>query len=493
MNKLPLNLFWSVIFCAGILISCKKNTDRPTTPTNANPVVTTASPSSITASSAISGGTVSNNGGADITERGICFSLSASPTVQDQKITSGSGDGTFTCTMTSLTVNSNYYVKAYVVNSDGVFYGNEVSFHTQDPVPEPDPATLLFISGGYTNKLLALNPQNGNIKWTANLPAYVTSSPVYSAGRVFVGCEDNKIYAFDTLGVPKWSAPVLGLLQGNAPIIGNTVLYISGTGGVTAFDPGNGAVLWTFSKPGASTLLIYKNNTVYFNADSLYAIDATNGSRKWAYRTGGQASIAPVVFTNRTYVISYPSTISLLNTATGAEIWKKPDYTLSLDDVEGLNVKNGNIYGLTDDLIILDSADGSFKSSSHIENHIYNNYIEFSDGIRPIFVDSLAIIPAGSIYVRDAYTGLEKYTFAGAGYTGAGCTLTGTIIYYTNTEHEYYLPDLSSYYAGTVSAFDYKTRIMKWTRQFVDHRFIKASPCVVTVSGKGYRGGVQCN
>ncbi len=91
--------------------------------------ISTAAVSSITQTTAISGGTITNDGGATITARGVCWSTSANPTITlSTKTIDGSGAGAFTSAITVLTANTTYYVRAYATNSVGTAYGNEVIF-----------------------------------------------------------------------------------------------------------------------------------------------------------------------------------------------------------------------------------------------------------------------------------------------------------------------------------------------------------------------------
>ena len=86
--------------------------------------------SSITLTSAMIGGTVSDGGGATVTERGICYNDSKGPTTSDKKVAAGSGLGDFDVTLAGLSPNSTYYVRAYAINIIGTMYGNEVAFTT---------------------------------------------------------------------------------------------------------------------------------------------------------------------------------------------------------------------------------------------------------------------------------------------------------------------------------------------------------------------------
>ena len=95
------------------------------------PVLTTAAVTSIIQTTATSGGSITSNGGASITGRGICWSTSHNPTTADSKTTETPGEGNFTSNMTNLTPNyTTYYVRAYATNSAGTAYGNEVMFMT---------------------------------------------------------------------------------------------------------------------------------------------------------------------------------------------------------------------------------------------------------------------------------------------------------------------------------------------------------------------------
>jgi len=95
------------------------------------PTLTTTTITNITQTSAASGGSVTSDGGAAVTARGVCWSTSANPTVAlTTKTTNGAGSGNFTSSITGLTVGNTYYARAYVTNSAGTAYGSEVSFST---------------------------------------------------------------------------------------------------------------------------------------------------------------------------------------------------------------------------------------------------------------------------------------------------------------------------------------------------------------------------
>lgn len=102
--------------------------------------VITSSVTDITTESAKCGGEVRCYYDDDIYERGICWSTSSQPDVNDQCATSGVGSGSFTCEMTGLEDNTTYYVRAYAKMYDYVVYGEQRSFKTEedDEICDPD-------------------------------------------------------------------------------------------------------------------------------------------------------------------------------------------------------------------------------------------------------------------------------------------------------------------------------------------------------------------
>lgn len=94
------------------------------------PTVSTTGESSVTQTTAMAGGEVTFDGGSAVTARGVCWNTTTSPTTANNKTSDGTGLGSFTSSLTSLTAATKYFVRAYATNSAGTAYGNEVSFTT---------------------------------------------------------------------------------------------------------------------------------------------------------------------------------------------------------------------------------------------------------------------------------------------------------------------------------------------------------------------------
>ena len=94
------------------------------------PTLTTTTVSGISLNAANTGGNITADGGTTITSRGLCWSTSSNPTIQDNKLTNGNGSGTFTINLTGLQGGTTYYVRAYATNAAGTGYGNLIIFNT---------------------------------------------------------------------------------------------------------------------------------------------------------------------------------------------------------------------------------------------------------------------------------------------------------------------------------------------------------------------------
>jgi uncharacterized protein (TIGR02145 family) len=118
----------------GTVLQIPTNTIDSITYTITNPgnlaTITTLPIGNITSTSATSGGNITNNGGTNVTQRGVVWSTSPNPTTANSQSSDGSGTGNYTSNLTGLTTNTTYYLRAYATNSWGTAYGNQLSFTT---------------------------------------------------------------------------------------------------------------------------------------------------------------------------------------------------------------------------------------------------------------------------------------------------------------------------------------------------------------------------
>ena len=173
----------------------------------------------ISNTSATSGGNITNNGGTPVTQRGVVWSTSTSPTTANNQSSDGSGTGNYTSNLTGLSANTTYYVRAYATNSAGTAYGNELSFTTAGGAGS---ITALNCGGGSTAGTL-----------TAGIAASgVSSTVLYTGGN-------GGSYTGQTVsstGVTGLTATLsAGNFSNGAGSLTYTITGTPGTGGTASF------------------------------------------------------------------------------------------------------------------------------------------------------------------------------------------------------------------------------------------------------------------
>lgn len=106
------------------------------------PAVTTDTVTDITASDATVVGSVTDDGGIQVTERGFVYSLAPAPEIGVDgvtRVTAGDGTGSFSKRITGLMSDTIYHVRAYASNEAGTSYGQDRAFRTLPVTPTSDP------------------------------------------------------------------------------------------------------------------------------------------------------------------------------------------------------------------------------------------------------------------------------------------------------------------------------------------------------------------
>jgi outer membrane protein assembly factor BamB len=169
--------------------------------------------------------------------------------------------------------------------------------------------TLFF--GSHDRSVYAVAP-DGAIKWRHPTNDLVWSAPALGTGVVYVGSDDDKLYALDQKdGTLRWSYTAgpcrtqigVGPEAARCDVDGVTVgadgnVYFSADG-LYALRP-DGTLMWKFS-PGAthcaSNPAVGFDGTVYVGCqdDALYAIDPQSGTKRWEFRTGDDVDGSPLI------------------------------------------------------------------------------------------------------------------------------------------------------------------------------------------------------
>lgn len=169
-------------------------------------------------------GEVTADGETTITERGFVYSTSATPTIANSKSTVSGTVGTYNATLTGLTLNTTYYVRAFATNSLGTGYSNEISFTTlnipqyeiQYPFEASDGDTFVgqitvtgtlgtvTVSLGTTGTSTVINAGSGATAFSGTYNGL--SGLIITRSATFNGTIDNVYYAKVPLGTTiDWS------------------------------------------------------------------------------------------------------------------------------------------------------------------------------------------------------------------------------------------------------------------------------------------------
>ena len=251
------------------------------------PAVTTTVAGSITETTASSGGDVTFDGGDTVTSRGVCYSTSPNPTISDSYTTDGSGTGSFTSSITALTPSTEYFYKAYAINSVGTGYGSEYSFGTStlsimpsgngtsgDPYLISNISELLWISENDTS-------WSSYFSQTADIDAAETQnwnsgagfSPIGNETTFFSGSYNGSGYIISNLYINRLTINGVGFIRinsgevydlgiENADVTGNNFV-----GGLVAYNYQNSTITNCYSN-GSVSGYNYVGGLVGYNDDN---------------------------------------------------------------------------------------------------------------------------------------------------------------------------------------------------------------------------------
>jgi T5SS/PEP-CTERM-associated repeat protein len=131
------------------------------------PVVTTADITTMTTTSAQSGGDITAAGDSAVTVRGVCWNSTGTPTLSDTCTTNGSGIGSYTSSLTGLTVGQSYYVRAYATSASGTGYGSQKAFVLSDSSTSLTPPGNALVFIGASNQYVQIS-HSVELGFTAN-------------------------------------------------------------------------------------------------------------------------------------------------------------------------------------------------------------------------------------------------------------------------------------------------------------------------------------
>jgi outer membrane protein assembly factor BamB len=175
-----------------------------------------------------------------------------------------------------------------------------------------------------------LNPSNVSglvTDWThTGAGAVEWSSPAVVHGTLYVGDDDDNVYALNAAtGAGVWTFTT-GAPVHSSPAVVNGVVYVgSRDGNVYALKAATGAKVWTFTTGApidiSSPILVHRVVYIGSHDGNVYALNASTGTPIWSYNTGAPVDSSPAVAHGVVYVTSDNGNVYALNASTGAALW----------------------------------------------------------------------------------------------------------------------------------------------------------------------------
>lgn len=237
-NLKPQTTYYIRAFATNKLTTSYGNEFTFKTATPALAQLTTTTPT-YNSNSAVSGGNITSDGNSTITARGVCWSTSPAPTINDDKTNDGIGSGNFTSNLSNLKPNTTYYLRAYATNVLGTVYGGELTFTTPyfhiGQLYQGGVIAYLDATGQH-GFIAAQNDQGANVPWgipnnqntTGALSKEIGSGgsntlkivQTFGAGNYSAKiCYDLVLNGYDDWVLPSYDE--LNVLRTNQYLIGN--------------------------------------------------------------------------------------------------------------------------------------------------------------------------------------------------------------------------------------------------------------------------------
>ncbi len=301
------------------------------------------------------------------------------------------------------------------------------------------------------------------VGWTYTTISAVESSPAVVGGIVYVGSDDDNVYALDAAtGHVRWTYTTGGAV-GSPAVAGDTVYVASGDGRLYALDAATGHLRWTYTTGDTVGSPAVAGSTVYICGDEVDALDAATGHVRWTYNVGGSAC-SPSVVGDTFYVGIWglSAKVYALDAATGHLRWTYAIVNVDPEVASISAVVGGTVYiGVWgSEVDALDAASGQLRWTYTIGGSTA------SIGSNPAVADGTVYIGCNNdkVYALDAATGHLRWTYTtGFSVDSTPAVADGTVYFGSEDDKVY--------------ALDAATGHVRWT--YTTGGPVDSSPAVV--------------
>ena len=205
------------------------------------PNVTTTIPDYIAMTSAIIGGTVVNDGGSKVTERGVFWGHLSNPETTGTKLKIGYNVGSYANMISGLAPKTTYFIKAYAVNDIGTGYGDQLSFTTISNVVPPSVTTTEVTNIDQNSAVVGGNVINNGDGTITEYGIYwgLSTNPVSTGTKLSIGN-----------GIGPYSTTLIGLISNTTYFV---IAYAVNEKGTSYGSEVNFSTVQNTSLPSVST------------------------------------------------------------------------------------------------------------------------------------------------------------------------------------------------------------------------------------------------
>lgn len=297
------------------------------------------------------------------------------------------------------------YNSSFNPNSDQALYGSvKWKYGPVDDWIQTSPAVSdEFVHfAADTGKLYTLNVADGSLEWTYEIPSdggdgNILSSPAIDDTKIYVGSNNNNVYALNGAGYPEWIFETDWDVRSSPTVV---------------------------------------DGTVYVGSDdhNVYAIDADDGTVKWAFETDDYVHSSPTVSNDTVYVGTRGGNLYALDAHDGTEEWR----VQHRDSVGTPSYMDGTLYyGVDDELFDWEEGNNFFavNADDGSEEWSFRSVGRFPPRVAVAYDTVYTGGLAGEFYALNAEDGSERWSFS-TDADGYGHPIVADGIVYTTTEED---------------------------------------------------------
>ncbi len=269
-----------------------------------------------------------------------------------------------------------------------------------------------LIVGDYKDKLVSLDPQNGNFQWEYDqAKGGFIGSPLTLDGMVYAPSTDHNLYAMDVNRNYRWTFTAQNMLWAHPVVDGNLIYQAGMDRKLYAIDRASGVESWSMTLNGAMIAppAIDSEGNLYIGttASEMVAIEAATRTKKWSIKTDGMVWSQPLVNNGTIFFGDMTGKVYALDRATGNTKW-----TLVL---------NGPVIAapiLVGEKLIFVTETGDIQAVSQEGVKVWAHSVEKSQLYStPVVADEKILVPVtmgkdGTVLVAVDFNGNQLWSFA---------------------------------------------------------------------------------